>query len=418
MLSTIMLQTIRVMAWLVGGLVLAAPARAVDFNFKAGTELSRTFETIAVIGKFNVVVCPGAGNVEATYSARGVEPAEALAMVAKSHGLAIKRVRTSESLTYAVGKPEQIRERFEALNSRTIQLRYTSPKLVASQIANQLDPRSGVLLSEDERTRKLLARGPEEALGKLEDLVRSLDLPLAQLRVKLILSAGAPGKLEPVWTGVQVIEAGQDARFEVAEAGRAGPNGWKVAKLSGAFTANVNADNFCTLKGRLEAEVESAQGAVKTVIASQTAARAQTEVQLGSHELGGDRALTLTARVEVLSADSVALPALPSGPLPPLPAGVPSGPPGSPPPFPSGPPPTGPIPPGAGPGDPGSGKLPPPGPPPGPRAGPGMLPPVSPPKGEDDLDPELDMTPYASPASPAPSVSPSPDGKLEIDPEL
>ncbi len=249
--------------WWVGvALVCAAPALAVDFNFKAGTELAKAFETIAVIGKFNVVVCPGPVGVESTYSARGVEPAEALHMLATAHGLVVKRVRVGDTPTFAVGKPEQIRERFESQNTRVLQLRYTSPKAVVSQLAGQIDPKAGVVLSDDERTRKLMARGPEEMLAKVEDLVRALDLPMAQVRLHLVLSAGTPAKLEPVWSGSQVVEAGQDVRFEVSEAGKAGANGWKVAKLAGQFVVSVNADNFCALKGRVDAEVEGPAGGV------------------------------------------------------------------------------------------------------------------------------------------------------------
>lgn len=373
-------------------LVCAAPSLAVDFNFKAGTELARAFETISIIGKFNVVVCPGTANVEASYAPRGVEPADAMKMLASAHGLTVRRVQSGETPTYAVGKPEQIRERFENAMSRAVTLRWTSPKQVAAQIANQID--SGVLLSGDERTRTLMVRGPEEAIAKVEQLVQALDVPMAQVRVNLVLSAGAPGKLEPVWTGAQVVESGQEAHFEVSETGKG--SGWRVVKLAGSFQVNVNAQNFSALKGRLDAELEGPSGPVKTAITSQVSAGDAATVQLGRHELGGERALTLTAKVETLDreglAGAVTAPGVPMG---------------NPPPIPSGPPPIGPVPPGAGPGAPGSGALPPSGPPPGP-------PPSAP--VPDEIDQELDSVTIPSPIVPSPA--PSPDGKLEIDPEL
>lgn len=375
-----------------------APVRAVDFNFKAGTELARAFETISVVGKFNVVVCPGTANVEAAYSVRNIDPVDALSMVARAHGLTVKRISRGETPTYAVGKPEQIRERFDTSVSRTIQLKYTSPKALAAILEKQVDPQAGVTISVDERTQRLLVRGPEEALAALGDLVKDVDLPLAQVRVNLTLSAGSPGKVEPVWKGSQVVEAGQDAKFDLSEVSKPGANGWRAEKLDGTFAVRVNADNFCGVRGRLDTVLGGPAGSVRAVISGQTSARSGEDVVVGSHELGGDRALTLSVRVEVVPQAISGMPPL----LPGMIVGTP--------------PPISPMPPGTGPGSPGSAPLPPFNAPPGP--GPGMPPPAPTPLDDPDTDLDVNNLPAPPSASAAPSSQPSPDGKLEIDPEL
>ena len=395
--------------------LLAAPLAAspVDLSFKSGTSLAQVAETVSVLGRFNVVVCPGAGDLATAFSARSMEPADALAMVAKANGLAVKKVGAGDTPTYAVGKLDQLRERFQTIATRVFQLHYVSPHEVARQLTAQADPLAGLVFTEDERLRRLAVRGSQEDLRAIEDSVRDIDMPLAQVRLNLALQVGAPGKLETIWRGNQVFEAGQQATFELTAASKPGTNGWRAERLKGAFTVRVNADNYCALQGQLDAGVEGPGGKVSTVITGQTAVRAGTELALGSHQLGDDRALTLTARIEIVGAAS----ADPLMSPPPTPPGVPIGLPGLPPPVPSLPLPNEPMPPGTGPGAPGSGSMPTaiPGHSPVPTAPPSMVPPPAPVPNLDDPDADLEESP-GSVIKPSPAASPDP--KMDIDPEL
>src|SRR5690606_38772657 len=104
----------------------AAHATPTDFNFR-DVELSKIFETIAVLGKFNVIVDPQVARAKMAVSLKQVEPLDALFLVSRIQELKVKRVKWEEgstTTTYAIGRPDKIEKSFEQANSRTVQLKY------------------------------------------------------------------------------------------------------------------------------------------------------------------------------------------------------------------------------------------------------------------------------------------------------
>lgn len=282
---------------LAAGRVAASP---VDFSFKPGMELERALETVAVMGKFNVVVCPRLGPVQTAYSVRLTEPVDALAMLARVHGLTVRKVADGAGgPTFAVGRPEQIRERFDTPGSFSMQLRHAVPDDVVKHLKAQLEPGVGLIASADPRTRRLVLRGPEDVLAKARELIRELDVPVPQATLHLTLTAGEAGKGQVVWKGSQVMLANETARVTVESPGKPAANGWRAGKIDGTFRLSVNAEDICTLKAEVDVNVEGAPGAIHATLSGNAQSRSGQEIALGSHELGGERSLQLTARVDV-----------------------------------------------------------------------------------------------------------------------
>ncbi|MBI4864008.1 MAG: hypothetical protein HY815_27685 [Candidatus Riflebacteria bacterium] len=176
-------------AVLLGLVSTLAPTRAVaaDFNFKQDTELNRIFETIATLGKFNVVISPQV-RAKMTLTLKGVDPLEAMYLVANIHNLKIKKVELKSAGpgaidTYAIAQPEQIERGFEQGFTRTIRLRYAKAEEVAQVLGKALGKDSGVQFSVDTHkpTNAVIMRGTEEILSKVKTLIDDLDLPVAQV---------------------------------------------------------------------------------------------------------------------------------------------------------------------------------------------------------------------------------------------
>lgn len=170
-----------VLLLLPGGL-LATPT---DFNFK-DVELSAIFQTIAVLGKFNVIIDPQVARAKMVVALKQVEPLDALFLIARIQELKVKRVKWEEgstTVTYAIARQEKIDKSFEQANSRTLQLRYAKAEDVAGILAKGLGKDVNVQVEKDPRTNKLLLKGTEEVLGKVEELVKTLDLPVPQVLI-------------------------------------------------------------------------------------------------------------------------------------------------------------------------------------------------------------------------------------------
>lgn len=277
-----------------------APATPVDFSFKPGTELARVLETVGVMGKFNVLVLPGAGPLRTTYSARLVEPEEALKLLAAAHGLAAHKLPAGPggSETWVVGTLRQVHD-METETEAVLTVRFASVKSVEHHVL-RLVPSRNLTVVPEPRTRRVFLRGPPDVVAKAVALARDLDVPVPSATVHLTLAAGAPGKVQALWKGSQAMVAGEVTKLKlVAQPGKSA-DAWRASAVDGAVSAQVSADDACTLTAEIEVVIESPAGPVKAVLAATVPAKAGQDVLLASHELGGDRALTLTAKVELV----------------------------------------------------------------------------------------------------------------------
>jgi hypothetical protein len=100
----------------------APPASGgVDLTFKSDTELLHIFESIATLGRFNVIVDPTVrGRMSLTM--RAVEPVDAMYTVARIHNLRVRRLKSASRITFAIGRGEVIERGFGALEP-SIQVR-------------------------------------------------------------------------------------------------------------------------------------------------------------------------------------------------------------------------------------------------------------------------------------------------------
>src|SRR5262249_24723494 len=144
-------------AALVAPPVLACPT---DFNFK-DVELANIFQTIAVLGKFNVIVVPEVARTKAVVSLRQVEPLDGPYDVAKMNGLQAAKVRHDEgttATTYVVGTAAQIQAMY-GKQTRIIKLRYASAAHVARSLGDRIEGMTGFKCAIDERTNRMILCG-------------------------------------------------------------------------------------------------------------------------------------------------------------------------------------------------------------------------------------------------------------------
>jgi len=157
---------------------------ASDFNFKVDTDVSKILEVIANLGKFNVIVSPNVRN-KMTLNLKGVDPLEAMYLVANIHGLKIKKIDMKGAGgpydTYAIAQPDTIEKGFEQGYTKTIRLRYAKAEDVAGVLSKGLGKDVNVNVEKDARTNSLILRGTEEILNKVDSLIKELDLPVPQV---------------------------------------------------------------------------------------------------------------------------------------------------------------------------------------------------------------------------------------------
>jgi type IV pilus secretin PilQ/predicted competence protein len=146
-------------------------------------DLTQIFQIIAIAGKFNVVVDPRIRQ-KMVLTLKDVEPLEALYTVAKLNGLKIKELRNKGgSLTYAIAPQEIIEKNFEAAFTRSFQLRYAKAEDVANIVAKGLGKDVSIGVEKDARTNSLILRGSEEVLDRVNELIKTLDLPVPQVLI-------------------------------------------------------------------------------------------------------------------------------------------------------------------------------------------------------------------------------------------
>lgn len=145
-------------------------------------ELTQIFQIIALAGGFNVVVDPRVRQ-KMTVTLKDVEPLEAMETIARLNGLKIKKIEGKKGFTYAVAPPEIIEKGFDNAFTRAVQLRYAKAEDVALVIAKGLGKDVNIGVEKDARTNKLVLRGTEEVLTRVNDLIKQLDLPVPQVLI-------------------------------------------------------------------------------------------------------------------------------------------------------------------------------------------------------------------------------------------
>ena len=156
---------------------------AMDLINPKELELTQIFTLIALRGGFNVVVDPRVRQ-KMTVNLKDVEPYDAMETIAKLNNLKIKKLVGSKGgITYAIAPPDIIEKSFDAAYSKTVQLRYAKAEDMVATITKGLGKDVNITVDKDARTNSLVLRGTEEVLKRVEDLVRSLDLPVPQVLI-------------------------------------------------------------------------------------------------------------------------------------------------------------------------------------------------------------------------------------------
>jgi type IV pilus assembly protein PilQ len=168
-------------------LVLRPGPAVAQLRFKE-VELAVIFQTIATIGKFNVVISPQVKG-RMSLQLQNVEMLEAMQLLTAIHGYKMKKVElkgadpSNKIDTYAIGRPDEIERGFETANSRTVQLKYAKADEVAAILQKGLGKDVTLGVERDPRTNKLLLKGTSEVLAKVQELVKDLDLPVPQVLI-------------------------------------------------------------------------------------------------------------------------------------------------------------------------------------------------------------------------------------------
>lgn len=156
---------------------------ASNWNFTKPTEITKIFETIAAVGKFNVAVDPRIKQ-KLSINLTNVDPVETLYLVAKLANLQVKKVEDIKGrTTYVVASRELIQDQFEKAFSRPIRLKYARADEVAAILGQGLAKGDDLQVQQDARTNSVILLGPEEVLNRVEALIRKLDLPVPQVLI-------------------------------------------------------------------------------------------------------------------------------------------------------------------------------------------------------------------------------------------
>ena len=294
------------------GSTVAALATPTDFNFK-DVEVQNVCSTIAVLGRFNIVVDPAIGRQKLNFAVRQVEPLDALADVARQIGAQVTRIHHEEgttTTTYMIGRPEEVAKQF-GKSSRTIQLRYASVVQVARTLGERIEGLTGTKASIDERTNRLILTGTEEAIGRVTDLLRDVDLPVPSADVRFTLAAGPAGHTVPVWTGTTSATQGKVVRLNLGTSGAAPTAAWRLGSIEGKVQIRVNADDFMGIGLNVTAALE--KDGVRTGFhwATEVQMRAGDDHLVGTVEISPTEVVTLTVHPTLQKATVATPPPVP-----------------------------------------------------------------------------------------------------------
>ena len=283
---------------ILAGSALATPT---DFNFK-DVELQCVLQTIAVLGRFNVILCPGAEHSKVSVAVRQIEPLDMLFDVAKQSGLQVVRVRHEEgstSTTFMVGPPAQMQSAF-GKRTRTIQLKYASAAQIARTLGERIEGLTGSKTTIDERTNRIILSTGDDGYSEVMNIIRDVDLPVPATTVTLTLVGGTKDKPRTIWTGHAVATQGKPAKIEVSLASKEKSADWRLTSLDGKAFCRINSEDFIGLELNVGATLEKNGVASGVRWATEVQVRGSDEVTIGTLEVAPGDTITLKAKPVVI----------------------------------------------------------------------------------------------------------------------
>jgi hypothetical protein len=284
------------------GITSPAAATPTDFNFK-DVEISEIFQTVAVLGKFNVIVDPQCARAKMNVSLKQVEPLDALFAIAKMQELHVKRIRWEEgstTVTYAIGRPDKIERNFEHANSRTLQVRFARAADVAAILEAKLPKSVNLAVNHDARTNRLVLHAPEAVLGSTQQLVADLDLPVPTINAKLTMFAGSPEKPSPVWSGTALVAQGIPGRVQLALGNVKPQPTWRVVKIAGDLLHRVNSDDFCSVTVVIDAVLDKNGTSAEVRFVTEVQVKDGEETIIGTMEVAPGEVVQLRMTPELI----------------------------------------------------------------------------------------------------------------------
>lgn len=274
-------------------------ATPTDFSFR-DVEVQNICQTIAVLGKFNVIVDPGLARDKLTFSVRQVEPLDALHDIARQVGGQVIRIRHEEgtlTATFMVARPEEVQKQGRV--TRTIQLKYAQALAVVRAAGERLEAVLGSKAAVDERTNRLMLTGTEDAVSRATDLLKDLDLPVPSADIDLTVSAGETGRGQPVWHGAATTSQGKVAKLVIGSTAALKAPGWKLLGLEAKVQFRCNPDNVLGVGLNVNAQLE--KNGIKHAVQWSTEVQARTgeEVFVGTVEVGPNEAISLHVKPTV-----------------------------------------------------------------------------------------------------------------------
>lgn len=116
-----------------------------------------------------------------TLSLKDVYYERALELVAKTNGYVVRKIDN----TYVVGPATKLAEGFDVGLNRTYKLNYAEAKSVAKIISGIFKKSEAqIQVSVDERVNAVVVSGNQTALDKIDELVKSIDVPVHQVMIE------------------------------------------------------------------------------------------------------------------------------------------------------------------------------------------------------------------------------------------
>jgi hypothetical protein len=232
--------------------VLAAPGMALEFKSRGEQDLESIFSTLALHGRFNIIVSPRVTRTKMVLNFKDLEPRAAVELVARLNNLAVKELpaESSDSVpTLVVGVAADIAAGFDTYTSRVVRLGYAQAVQVATELATQIGKEDGVRVGADTRTNSVLISGHPAQIERLAELIHALDLPVPQFSVAVSLVLDGKDK-EPLWVGQVDVRNGQRSSFACSQDPIRSESRTpaRIGKLAGWLNAACNKDNFLNLQ--------------------------------------------------------------------------------------------------------------------------------------------------------------------------
>jgi len=146
-------------------------------------DLSQIFETLARIGRFNVIVAPtvrGRTNLDVS----DIPAEQALRLLSVAHCLGIQEVDNQGRRTFIIAPREVLSEAFNTMQTQILKLRYQDVATVLPTLRDLLKAYD-VQVRGLEQQNILIIQGAEAGLSEAVDIINYLDLPNANMTIHL-----------------------------------------------------------------------------------------------------------------------------------------------------------------------------------------------------------------------------------------